>query len=327
VIQLFDVTAHAAPYSLSNVSLEVGPGTHALVGRTVDGVPLLLAVIAGWVKPRTGRVLVLRSPPALARRQMAYVSLDAKLPPSLRVAEVLEIAASIRGDRVDAPRLRLSQLGVEALSDRFTQSLAVPEARAVLVAEALTSKARVVLLEEPRVDLDPRASRVLAAKLRERAADSTTVVIATSSPRDALELASDAWVLSSGRLAGACGASDPALLLAHSKPTLRVVSNDPRRLLGALSGEPHFSRMELDQNVLVLSGIDPSAMADAVARSVLATGVELETMHIDAPLLEELRAAAARKRPTRPGSLPPVASGTAPLLVSQPSKPPEAGPS
>jgi ABC-type multidrug transport system ATPase subunit len=324
VIQLFGVTAHAAPYSLSNVSLEIGPGLHALVGRPSDGVPLLLAVMAGWIRPRSGKVLVLRSAPALARRQMAYVPLDVRLPPFLRVAEALEVAATIRGVAVDPARHRLAELGVEPLADRFTQSLTVPEARAVLIAEAMTCKARVVLLDEPRVDLDPRASRALDVKLRERAADGAIVVVGTSSPRDALDLSGDAWVFSLGRVVGAAGATDPAFLLAATTPTLRVVSNDPRRLLAALSAERHFASMELDQNTLVLRGIDPTAMAGAVARCVLDTGVELEAMHVDAPLLEELRAAAARRRPARPGSLPPGIGGS-PALPSRSPRPPEAG--
>jgi ABC-type multidrug transport system ATPase subunit len=325
VIQLFDVTAHAAPHSLSNVSLEIGPGLHALVGRPIDGVPLLLAVMAGWIRPRAGKVLVLRSVPALARRQIAYVPLDVRLPPFLRVAETLDAAAAIRGVAVDPARHRLAELGIEPLADRFTQSLTVPEARAVLIAEAMTSKARVMLLEEPRVDLDPRASRALDVKLRERAEDGAIVVVGTSSPRDALDLSGDAWVFSLGRVVGAAGATDPAFLLAKSTPTLRVLSSDPRRLLAALSAEPHFSRIELDQNAIILRGIDPTAMAAAVARSVLATGVELEAMQVEAPVLEELRAAAARRRAVRPGSMPPgLASGPPP---SRSPRPPEAGPS
>jgi len=319
VIQLFDVTAHGAPYSLSNLSLEIGPGLHAVVGRPVDGAPLLLAVMAGWIRPRSGKVLILRSFPELSRRQVAYVPLDARLPPSLRVAEALDVAASIRGGSADPARHRLASLGIEPLADRWTHSLSPAETRAVLIAEAVTSKARVLLLDEPRVDIDPRASRALPAKLRERSADGAIVVLGTSSPRDALDLANDAWVLSLGRLVGAAGATDPAILLAAAEPTLRVVSSDARKLLSALSGEPHFAGIELDQNALILKGIDPTAMAEAVARAALSTGVELEAMRVDAPYLEELRAAAARRRPARPGSLPP---GPAHGPISSSSRPP-----
>jgi ABC-type multidrug transport system ATPase subunit len=323
LIQLFDVTAHGAPYSLSNVSLEIGPGVHALVGRPVDGVPLLLAVMAGWVRPRKGKILLLRSAPALARRQVAYVPLEARLPPQLRVAELLDAAAAVRGESAEPAPTRLAALGIEALARRFTHSLSTEEARSVLVAEAVTSKARVILIDEPRVDLDPRASRALPAKLRERADEGVILVLGTSSPRDALDLSSDAWVFSLGRLVGTASAIDPAILLAPAEPTLRVVSSDARKLLSALSQEPHFALMVLDQEALILTGIDPTAMAAAVARASLAAGVELETMRVDAPQLEELRGAAARRRAARPGTLPPPVHE--PRSTRSPA-PPQAGP-
>jgi ABC-2 type transport system ATP-binding protein len=324
VIQLFDVNAHAAPYSLSNVSLEIGPGLHALVGRPMDGIPLLLAVMAGWVRPRKGKVLVLRSAPDLARRQVAYVPLDARLPPQLRVGEVLDAAAAIRGESLDAAPKRLGALGIEALLHRWTHSLSAAEARAVLIAEAVTSKARVVLIDEPRVDVDPRASRALPARLRERAEDGAILVFGTSSPRDALDLTNDAWVFSLGRLVGTASATDPAILLAATEPTLRVVSSDARKLLSALTKEPHFANVLLDQETLILTGIDPTAMAAAVARAALVAEVELEAMRIDAPQLEELRGAAARRRAARPGTLPPRSPDPLPRSTRSPT-PPETG--
>jgi ABC-2 type transport system ATP-binding protein len=298
VIRFANVTAHAAPCSITSVSLELGAGLHAILGTPTDGAPLLLAVAAGWVRPRSGQVLVLGSAPAAARRQVAYVPLDARLSPSLRVAEALEAAAEIRGERASPARDRLSVLGIAPLADRWTQTLTPPEARAVLLVEALTSSARVLLVDEPFVDVDPRAAGPLAAKLRERAASGATVVFATSSPRDALELSNDQWILSFGRLAGAMRATDSPLLSAGAQPRLRVVTRDAGAILRALAGEPQFTGVELDDQALFLSGPDPASMAEAVARAALATGVELEAMHVEAPRLEELRAAIARTRPT-----------------------------
>jgi ABC-type multidrug transport system ATPase subunit len=320
VIRFDQVTAHAAPCSLTRVSLELGPGLHALLGARADGAPLLLAVAAGWVRPRSGKVLVLGGAPSASRKQIAYVPLDARPPSSLRVAEALDVAAAIRGERASLVRPaveRLAMLGVGALADRLTQSLTSPESRAVLLAEALTSTARVLLIDEPLVDVDPRAAGALPALLRESAAAGVTVLVATSSPRDALDLSNDQHVLTRGHLAGTLRATDVPSLTAGAEPRLRVVSRDSRALLGALSGDPSFTRAELDDDALVLYGPDPGAMADAVARASLASHVELEAMHLDAPHIEELRAAAAR-RPA--GSLRPP-----PALSVRPPPPPDGG--
>jgi ABC-2 type transport system ATP-binding protein len=307
VIRFANVTARAAPYSLTNVSLELGAGIFAVLGTPADGAPLLLAVAAGWIRPRSGQILVLGGAPSAVRQKVAYVPLDARLSPSLRVGEALDVAADIRGERAVSAHTRLGALGIAPLEDRWTQSLTSSEARAVLLAEALTSSARVILVDEPRVDIDPRAAGALGAKLRERAAAGATIVLATASPRDALELSSEQWILSYGRLAGAMHATDTPSLSAGAEPRLRVVSRDSRALLGALAGAPQFSRVELDEQAIFLSGTDPAAMAEAVARAALATGVELESMHVEAPRLEELRAAVARQRPVSlgPPGLPP----------------------
>jgi len=314
VIRLADITAHAAPFSLTKISLELGAGIHAVLGTPADGAPLLLAVAAGWVRPRSGQVVTLGTSPAAARRQVAYIPHAARLPPALRVAELLDVAADVRGERAAPAVGRLAEVGIAPLADRWTHHLTPPEARGVLLAEAITSSVRVLLIDEPFVDVDPRVAGALAGKLRERAAAGATVVLATSSPRDALELSNEQWVLSLGRLVGAMRATDTPLLSAGTRPRLRVVARDAKALLAALAGEPYFTGVELEDQALFLSGTDAAAMATAVARAALATGVELESMHVEAPHLEELRNAAARRRPTslRPAGARPDSPGPPP---------------
>jgi ABC-2 type transport system ATP-binding protein len=307
VIRLTNVTAHAPPSSLTKVSLELSAGLHAIVGTRADGAPLLLAVASGWVRPKSGQILVAGMSPEKARPSVAYVPLDARLPTALRVREFLEVAAEVRAERAAPAPARLENLGIAALGDRLTQSLTTAEARAVLLAEALTSGVRVLLLDEPFVDIDPRAAGALPEVLREHAATGATVVIATSSPRDALELSTDQWLLSYGRLVGRLGAMETPLAVGTR---LRIVARDAKALLVALAAEADFRGVELDEHALVVSGSDPAAIAAAVARASLRAGVELDAMRPDAPVLDELRGAAARRRPPSlrpPGSIhPPI---------------------
>jgi len=299
VIRLVDVSARAAPYSVSNLSFEVGAGLRSALGKPSDGAPLLLAVLAGWVRPRSGTALVLGVSPEAARHQIAYVPLDARLPPSLRVAEALEIAASIRGEDAPPARQRLGVLGVAPLADRWTDSLTLAETRAVALAEAVTSTARVLLLDEPLVELDPRASADLASVLRNRAESGAAIIIGTSSPRDALDLSEEQWVLDRGRIVATTRATDASMLSASPKSRLRVFARGARALLGALASEPPFAEIEMDGEALVLGGTDVAAMAESVSRAALAAGVELEVMRLEAPTLDELRAAATRRPSVR----------------------------
>jgi ABC-type multidrug transport system ATPase subunit len=299
MIRLSLLTAHAAPYGVSNVSLELGAGIHALLGAPIDGVAVVVAVMAGWIRPRAGTVILLGDAPAKARRRIAYVPVEARLPPSLRVAEALDVAASVRGEPAEPAKRRLRSLGVEPLADRWTHSLALPEARAVLMAEAVTSRAAVLLFDEPRVEMDPRAVRALPAVLRERAAQGSAVVFSTSSPRDAADLSSSPWLFSLGRLIGRVPGTEAA---AGGRLRMRVVANDTRKLLGALAAEPPFARIELDRDALILTGSHPKTMAEAVARAALAVGVELQAMRLDAPSLDELYRGSAGPVPEAPAA-------------------------
>jgi ABC-type multidrug transport system ATPase subunit len=300
VIRLVDVSARSAPSGVSNLSLEFGAGLRSFLGKPSDGGPLLLAVLAGWVRPRSGKARVLDMPPEAARQQVAYVPLETRLPRSLLVAEALEVAASVRGDRAaPPPRQRLASLGIAPLEGRRTESLTVAESRAVALAEAVTSAARVLLLEEPFVDLDPRACTSLASVLRNRAESGASIVIATSSPRDALDLTDEQWVLERGRVVATTRSSEADAIYVSPMSRLRVIAQGARQgsraLLGALASEPHFAKIEMDGEALLLVGTDPAGMAESVSRAALAANVELEVLRFETPTLDALRAAARRR--------------------------------
>jgi hypothetical protein len=53
----------------------------------------------------------------------------------------------------------------------------------------------------------------------------------------------------------------------------------------------------MDGKALLLGGTDAVAMAESVSRAALAAGVELEVMRLEAPTLDEVRAAGTQRRP------------------------------
>ena len=105
-----NVAARSAPLALSNVSLTLGAGLHALVGSIRDGGPLILALAAGTTRPRKGRVFVLEGSPtdARVRRAVAFVPMEVQLPQAMRVDEILDLAAKIREEPPRAARERLA---------------------------------------------------------------------------------------------------------------------------------------------------------------------------------------------------------------------------
>jgi ABC-type multidrug transport system ATPase subunit len=310
VIALENVSARAAGASLAAMSIAWGAGVHTMVGAPGDGGPFILALLAGLARPRSGRVRVLDGDPAdpVARRRIGHVPLEARLPDGLRAGEALELAAIIRGEPARSASERLAVLGVEALALRPVRSLSPEEARAVALAEVVTSHAQALLVEEPFVSLDPRAAAHVARALRERASAGAAVLVATASVRDAGQLGEDHTLLRSGAIAGRVASLDALAQFSPYGARVRLHTTDPVALATALAREAAVDAVARKDGTspavpargphpgmgaVVARGRDAAALAQAAARAVVASGVEVTLMRFEPPSLEEARAAAA----------------------------------
>jgi ABC-2 type transport system ATP-binding protein len=289
VIALAGVAARRAPLALASLTLSWDAGVHAVVGTHDDGGPLLLALVAGAARLRAGTVRVLDGSPgdATVRRRIGWVPLEPVLPEALRVREVLELASSVRGEAATDATARLAQLGVESLAPRLVRSLAAEEARAVAMAEALTSNhVRVVLLEEPLVGVDPRAAARLPEALRARARAGCAVLLATASLRDAGELADDHVLLRGGAVVGRVGSIAELSAAGPDGVRIRVVARDPESLpalQAAVASESAVEAVARRDGVVVARGRDAMALAAAVGRAIVLSGVDVVEMRIEPP--------------------------------------------
>jgi ABC-type multidrug transport system ATPase subunit len=287
VIALRDVAARRRPLALSSLSHVWDAGSHAIVGAPADGGPLLLALIAGLLRPRSGSVRVLDAPPVdpAVRRQIAIVPLQPVLPEAMRVHEVLDLAAVIRKEAPRGAAERLAALGVGALAERRVRTLSRGEARAVALSEALTSPTvRVLLVEEPLVSMDARATGHVPGALRARGRDGRAVVLTTASMKDASELADD-WVgLRAGAIVQTGSAIDALVEPGPQGTHLRVVLRRPGdvpALVAALAQDADVDAIERDQGCVQLRGRDAAALARAAGRAALAADVDVAELRID----------------------------------------------
>jgi ABC-type multidrug transport system ATPase subunit len=296
VVTLRGVLSRKAPLSRAGLTIAWGEGLHAIVGTVADGGPLLLALVAGRERVRTGELRVLGHAPddASTRPQIALVPVAPQLPEALRVHEVLALAASLRGEPGRPAAERLAPLGLEALAPRAVRSLSPEEARAVAMTEALTStRVRVLLLDEPLAGLDPRAAGRLPGLLRARAGDGAAVLIATASVRDAGELADDHVLLQAGVLVGHAASLDALATFTPAGARMRVLASDPQALIAALAREPEIEAVARRDGVVVARGGSARSLAQAVGRAVLAAGVEVVEMRLEPPSLDDTRLAVA----------------------------------
>jgi molybdate transport system ATP-binding protein len=137
----------------------------ALVGPSGAGKTSVLNMIAGLLRPDTGRIVIdgqvlfdSASGTDLApeRRRIGYVFQDDRLFPHLRVRSNL-----LFGERLTEPADRwisydevTAFLGIAGLADRWPQSLSGGEGRRVAIGRALLAAPRLLLLDEPLTSLD-----------------------------------------------------------------------------------------------------------------------------------------------------------------------------
>jgi ABC-2 type transport system ATP-binding protein len=317
--------------TLKTVTLTWEKGVLAILGTPADGTTALLEVLAG-VTPGHGVVTIDGRAPASARSSVAYVPLDPALPDALRVEEVCELAGQLRGEPAMTVASRLAPLGLEKLASRRVRSLSPAEARAVSLAIALTSRAPVLLIEEPLVGLEPSAPARVLESLRARATGGAAVIVTTASVRDATSLADQLGMLTQG-------------VFTHLPPSLAHVGTTGARLrvvvaasaatevapfVAALAEESAIASIETatfaatrvlhSAVAVVVSGADLLGIARAVGAAAAKTRAKIEAIESAVMPLDAIRSRIAAPRPgmllsrppprmpsTRPGA--PDASG------------------
>jgi iron complex transport system ATP-binding protein len=191
----YSATDRSAPkFTLGPVSLEAQQRELvAILGPNASGKSTLLKLLAGLLKPLSGRVEVdgkevSELEPRARAQQVALVSQESELLFSLRVWEYV-----LQGRYPYGKRLRfesdedclmagnaLAQVGADALRDRWMDQLSGGEKQRVILARALAQRPGLLLLDEPTQHLDIGGKVELLRRLRRLADENRyTVVVVT----------------------------------------------------------------------------------------------------------------------------------------------------
>jgi len=168
---------------LDAVSLDLlGPGAWALLGPNGAGKSTLLQVLAGLVPADAGQAWLDDAPlldgPPEVRRAVGYVPESTELLPYLTVAEVVRVAATLRGAGEPAPEL-LERLGVQDFLHQRIASLSLGQRRRGLILAGLVGDPGLLLLDEPTNGLDPPAVEMLGRLIRDLVAEGRMVLFVT----------------------------------------------------------------------------------------------------------------------------------------------------
>lgn len=176
LIHIEDVTfSYGTAPVLERVNLDIGAGEFlGIVGPNAGGKSTLLKLILGLLQAQSGRIKVCGRHPKQASRQIGYVPQYPSFPRDfpISVAQVVLlgrlgvdqptgwrwILQGFRPSQADRTALwnALTEVEAEDLAQRQIGSLSGGQLQRVLLARALVSEPRILILDEPTANIDQR---------------------------------------------------------------------------------------------------------------------------------------------------------------------------
>jgi ABC-2 type transport system ATP-binding protein len=194
---------------VNGVSLQVDPGEiHGFLGPNGAGKTTTIRMIAGLLKPTSGRILVnghdLQTNPERAKASLGFIPDRPFLYEKLTAGEFLRFHGGLygldgpaTGDRV-RDMLELFELGrwehelVESFSHGMKQRL--------VMCAAFLHRPEAVLVDEPMVGLDPRGARLIKDVFRRMSGRGVAILMSTHTLEVAQEMCDRISIILQGRI-------------------------------------------------------------------------------------------------------------------------------
>ncbi|MCL5046157.1 MAG: ABC transporter ATP-binding protein [Actinobacteria bacterium] len=203
-------TCYGALEVLHAVSLEVGEGEIVtIIGSNGAGKSTLLKTIAGWLKPRSGKVMFgearIDGLPAhqVVRQGIAVCPEGRRVFPQLTVLENLQTGAYTRSAKEQREDLEWIFALFPRLAERRRQlggSLSGGEQQMLALGRALMSRPKLLLLDEPSLGLAPVVVESVLDTVVEVKRKGGSILLVEQNAQMALEVADRGYVIESGRL-------------------------------------------------------------------------------------------------------------------------------
>jgi ABC-2 type transport system ATP-binding protein len=265
--------SYGALRALDGVDLELHGGELlALLGPNGAGKTTAIGLLLGLVRADAGEVELFGMDPQRieARRGIGVMLQGAALPPTLRVGELIRLAASY----YPSPRSVVESAELAGVADLLRRpygKLSGGQQRRVQFALALCGRPRLLFLDEPTVGMDIEAREKLWKAIRALVGEGVSVVLTTHYLEEAEALADRVCVLVRGKVA-----SEGSVEALRARIALRRVWCATRLPLAEVAAWPEVVEARLDGERLCLS----TEHVEPLVRRLLAQDAHLSALEV-----------------------------------------------
>jgi ABC-2 type transport system ATP-binding protein len=198
------VVRYGAKTAVADLSMTVEKGCiTALLGPNGAGKTTTLEACEGYLRPTAGSVRVLGLDPLAHRRQLAprlgVMLQSGGAWSGVRAEEMLRYVASLHAHPLPVDAL-VERLGLQSCGRTPYRRLSGGQQQRLSLALALVGRPELVVLDEPTAGLDPQARHSTWDLIASLASDGVTVLLTTHYLEEAERLASQVYVIDSGRV-------------------------------------------------------------------------------------------------------------------------------
>ncbi len=243
--------------ALKGVSLELYPGeVLAVIGENGAGKSTLMKILAGVQTPDSGTIHMDGQVRELRSVHDALAAGIALIHQELNLADNLDVAANLflgreplRFGLIDRPRLRrearpyLEAVGLKVDPDALVGTLAIGPQQLVEIAKALSTQARVLIMDEPTSSLSSGEAENLFRVIRDLRSRGVSLIYISHRLGEVTALADRVVVLRDGENAGELAAGD----IRHAAMVRLMVGRDLSQFYAHQVHVPGEPRLEVER--------------------------------------------------------------------------------
>jgi ABC-2 type transport system ATP-binding protein len=218
--------------AVDRVSLEVNPGEiHGFLGPNGAGKTTTIRMIAGLLKPSSGRVVVnghdIGAEPEAAKASLGFIPDRPFIYEKLTAGEFLRFHGGLYGLDGDGVGQRVREMldlfELARWEHELVESFSHGMKQRLVMSAAFLHRPRAVLVDEPMVGLDPRGARLIKDVFRRMAERGVAILMSTHTLEVAEEMCDRISIILKGRIIASGTVSDLRALAGSHDDQLTAV--------------------------------------------------------------------------------------------------------